>query len=521
MHTPQTQGWRGLLLALLTGSVIPLCLAPYSIWPLGIAATTTFALLLGHQSIRQVLLRSWLFGVGMYGSGVSWVYISIHDFGFTGAPLAVVMTIAFVIFLAAVFAAPFYLYGKFFNRSRLGFVLCFPIIWVFGEWLRSWIFTGFPWLYLGYSHLDTWLSAWAPIGGVFTLSFLTIFSGAALSYIYSQLFRRLDPAKRQYKLAIQAVSIALLAIWLGGLMLQEKMWTTPEGEPQSLAIIQPNIPLPMKWNPYYFPEIIDILDNSAEQHWDKDLQIWPEAAIPSVYHDMESHIDSLNTRAKESRTNLITGVLYDNPQTGEVYNGITGLGLASQMYFKQKLVPFGEYVPFEDALRGLINFFDLPSSVVRIGPHRPEGLSALSAQNQSYKIAPFICYEIVYPDFVAHYAQDKQLLLTISNDAWFGDSIGPLQHFEMARMRALENQKPLIRATNTGISAVIDPKGQVVIRGKQFVRETISSEVQLHSGVTPYSRLGSWPLLCGMLIGFIFSLYYLSYARPKTQTTTL
>ncbi len=496
-------GWRGELTALLAGVLIPLSLAPYSGWPLSLAASAALAITLNGCSGWRSFFRAFLFGIGAYGAGVSWIYVSIHDFGFTGAALATVMTAVFVLFIALLFALPFYLFGRWLNQSRLGFVLGFPAIWVLGEWLRSWLFTGFPWLYAGYAHGDNWLTGWAPVGGVFLLSFFSILSAtlichlASLTGLWGPKPQHLQ--RRDWTLNALAVA-ALLMIWVGGVALSHIRWTQAEGPRQRVAIIQPNIPLELKWNSFYHPDIVDALERDASDNWDADIQVWPEAAIPYLFHSAQFFIQDIDTRARAAGTNVFSGVLYDDVQKPEVYNSIIGMGLADGVYFKQKLVPFGEYVPFEAQLRGLIEFFDLPNSVIRVGPYRRDALQASYPDGARYGVAAFICYEVVYPDFVARNSRNASLLLTISNDAWFGDSIGPVQHFDMARFRALETQKPLIRATNTGISAIFDANGDIVEVGGQFQREVIRGTVQARSGLTPYVRFGSMPLLLLCLV---------------------
>jgi len=232
---------------------------------------------------------------------------------------------------------------------------------------------------------------------------------------------------------------------------------------------------------------------------DADIQIWPEAAVPTLYHNSEIFLDAVNQGFSD--TNIFTGILFDEESSYEVYNSIIGLGKAEGRYFKQKLVPFGEYVPFEDQLRGLIDFFNLPNSVIRRGPYLPNALQATRSDGSRYIIAPFICYEVVYPDFVADNAKDAELLFTISNDAWFGKSAGPHQHFEMVRMRALENQKDLIRSTNTGISAIVNYRGEISLRAEQFIKTSVTGKVELRQGQTPFNRFGSTPiiLLCILL----------------------
>lgn len=512
---------RDTIIALFSGALLPLALAPYSYWLLGIISTTILAALLKNLRGRQALIRSFAYGLGLFCSGSSWVYISIHDFGFTAAPLAVVLTGVFVGFLALVFSLPFALYGRYLSKSKLSYYLVFPALWVLGEWLRSWLFTGFPWLYLGYSHIDTVLGSWAPITGVFSLSFFSVLSGTLAVQVglllpqiwHNKQHNKAYKAKSDIVKCVSGVTI-IATVWISGLTLNNVQWTEPFGEAQSVAIMQPNVPLHEKWNPIYHGDIMQSLEDSAAQHWDKSIQVWPEAAIPGLYHSMQYFIDLVAQDAKASQTNIFSGVLYDQLEPLEIYNGIIGLGEAEGLYFKQKLVPFGEYMPFEEQLRGLIHFFDLPSSIIRLGPYKPDALNAVMADGRKYAVSAFICYEIVYPDFVSRNAHNANLMLTISNDAWFGDSIGPLQHFEMARMRALENQKSLIRATNTGISAIIDRNGIVTKQSVQFEKDVLTGEVYLYKGTTPFNHFGSVPIL---LLCFGLILFALGYRHKSAS----
>ena len=491
MDTQKVKSWltrsvTQYVFAFLSGGLITLSLAPFDLWPLGVIAPALLALQLKEKTPKQGFIISWFFGLGLFLSGASWVYVAINDFGMTGIPLAIVMTGMFVAGLAVVFAAPFWLYCRFFSSHQSLFI--FPAFWILGEWLRGWLFTGFPWLFIGYGHIDSLLSGWAPILGVFGVGFLASLSGVAVM----QGLLSSAPKKK-----ISAILI-VLSIWLSGALLSAINWTEQNPEDKfSIAIVQPNIDLFMKWDPRYRPYITEVLMEESSKHWDKDLLIWPEAAVPLMYHDAEAFLSELDGIAKKTQTSFITGILYDQQDPIKYYNSIIGLGLAEGIYFKQRLVPFGEYVPMEKWLRGLIHFFDLPNSLIHPGPPGQEGL-----KNHLFNIAPFICYEIVYPDLVARNSRDSELLVTISNDAWFGDSIGPIQHLQMTQMRALENGRYIIRATNTGISAVIDHKGNITKAGRQFIQTSFSSEAYRSKNNTPFSLLGSYPIIlfCFMIL---------------------
>ncbi len=497
--------WRGDILAIFTGSILPLSFAPYDWWWFGILACASLALCLKKISARRALWRSFLFAVGMYGTGISWIYVSIHDFAYTPAWLATIMTAMFVAFMALLFCWPFYFYQRFLGHSYFGVLWGFPAAWVISEWCRSWLFTGFPWLYLGYGHIDSWLSGWAPVFGVYGLSLLAAFTATSLLSI-QRASEKLSLGKRWHRKLSFITIGSVCTVWLAGLALQSISWTSPVKELRT-SIVQPNIPLEVKWNPLFRGEIMDTLLDLTEDHWQSDIVVWPEAAIPLMYHEADFFIDELDRLAAASDTALISGILYDDEKPNTFYNSIFGMGTADNIYFKQRLVPFGEYVPFEKYLRGLIHFFDLPNSIIHRGPLSQEGIKV-----KDFSVAPYICYEIVYPDLVAQMLGEAQLLVTISNDAWFGDSIGPLQHFQMAQMRALETGRYIIRGTNTGLSGIISDKGEITLAGTQFTAESISGKVTLTEGKTPFARTGSWPVL---IISFSILLFLTYKIRQR------
>ena len=501
----QLAGWRGDICALLGGGLLTLSLAPFDWWPLGILSAALLAWLLRWQSAGSGFKRAIWFGLGLYGSGASWVYVSIHQFGMAPPWLAATLTGLFALGMAIVFAAPFYVYCRWFVPSRPGYLAAFPAIWVLGEWLRSWLLTGFPWLYLGYGHVDTWLAGWAPVFGVFGVSYLAVFTGVALSYCIYDLVRakRQPPGYRCKPVQTGLTLAAVTLVWLLGLALHNLRWAQPDGEPVSIGMVQANIPQELKWQPFYLTETLAIYRELSQDAWGMDWVIWPEAAMPLLYHDAEVFLAEFEERADATDTAFMSGIIYDDPGTGDYYNTIIGLGEASGVYHKQRLVPFGEYVPLEHWLRGLIDFFDLPTSIIDSGPKGQHGLKA-----KGVRVSPYICYEVVYPDLVAANGWDSDFLITISNDAWFGDSIGPLQHFQMARMRALENGRYMVRATNNGISGIIDAMGQVVVSGGRFTRELITGEAVPMKGHTPFAHWLSLPVVLGCftnlaLVGFM------------------
>ena len=469
------------LLALFAGSLITLSLAPYNVWPAGILSCCLLLALLRHCTPRAAFFYGWLYGLGMFGTGVSWVYVSIHEHGNAGVLLAGFLTFLFAAGLALLHGIFAWVYVKLFRELMAGMLLGFPALWVIFEWQRSWLLTGFPWLYLGYSALDTWADGWAPVAGVFGLSLICTFSASCLYLAYM----------RRHTQAYLIYGTMIAALWLIGWQLQQAKWVAPAREqPLTVAIVQANIPQELKWRSEYYQPTLNLYQKMTEPLLGTDIVMWPESAIPSYYQRATDFLDPLAQQAAEKNTALITGIPWRETDSGEYYNSIVALGQGSGHYHKQRLVPFGEYVPLENWLRGLIGFFNLPMSAFSSGDKDQAPLLA-----HDFRLSPFICYEIVYPDLVRDYARNADLMLTISNDSWFGSSIGPIQHLQMARMRALENGRYLIRATNNGISAIINEQGKITARSEQFVRTTLRGEVQVLIGSTPFSLIGSTPVI--------------------------
>lgn len=494
-------GWRAALLSLAAGGMVTVSLAPFGFWPAGIMAALLLRALLEEQSRATILWRSWLFGVGLFGSGTSWVYVSIQEHGQASVPLASLLIILFTFGLALFNVIAGWLYSLTSRRQPEWNWLMFPACWVLGEWLKSWLLTGFPWLFLGYAHLATPLAGWAPLTGVLGISFIVALTGSILY----QMFKN---TRHQ-----QLISLALVgSLWLGGAALRHIDWVSAAGKPMQVAMIQPDIQQAIKWRPEAYKQIISGYLQQTEELWGTEIVIWPEAAIPRLYQNATALLEQLDRKASSSGTTLITGIPYRTAEPGasrpDLYNSVIALGQGSGIYFKQHLVPFGEYVPLERWLRGLIGFFDLPMSSFSWGPANQPPLRA-----GDHTLAPFVCYEVVYPALVARDSRHADFILTVSNDSWFGRSIGPHQHFEIARMRALENGRYLIRGTNNGISALVDHRGAVLHSARQFTRMVLQGTVVPMQGTTPFGRWGNLPVV---LLALALTLFGAFRGNPKT-----
>jgi len=303
--------------------------------------------------------------------------------------------------------------------------------------------------------------------------------------------------------AMAGLVLALTFVpWIAAPAMNRVDWTGISEQPITFAAMQGNIPQQVKWDPDFLRDQIVTYLTLTENHWDTDLILWPETAIPITQDQAGKIIEHIDGKLGENST-LITGIPWygfsDRIEDFTYHNSIMAIGNGGGMYHKQKLVPFGEYVPLQGLLRGLIGFFDLPMSSFSPGPGRQGPLKV-----NGIDVMPFICYEVAYPDFVAFNSRAAGLLLTISNDGWFGDSIGPLQHLQIARMRALETGRYMLRGTNNGVTAIINEKGQITGRIPQFERATLTGEVFTATGSTPYMRTGSWPVLTLAAILIVF-----------------
>lgn len=478
--------WLAAPLLMLAGALVHFSMAPYTLWPLAIICPWLLGLSLYRSTPSGDFWRALSFNLGLCGAGVSWIYVSISQYGSTTPAIAALLMALFIGGIAFIFSWPYWLCARFFRANRYALVLGFPAVFVLGEWMRSWLFTGFPWLYLGYGLMETPLLGWAPVLGVFGISLLSLLASGCLGLAFITLLR--DKNRRQ---AFIWLIVALIP-GLAGRALLPLHWTHTSEKPISIGMVQPNIPQEEKWDPLYYAQNIKILRELTEPLWGKDWIIWPEAAIPFLYHDAQPFLEQIDLTAKRFNSVFISGIIFDDIKQDKYYNSILARGAGgSGLYFKQRLVPFGEYVPFEEQLRGLIGFFDLPVSIINVGPEQQNGLKA-----RNLLISPAVCYEIAYPDLVARRAKDSNILLTISNDAWFADSIGPLQHFQIARMRAAETRRYVVRATNTGMSGIIDPYGKVQVVGERYKPIALSGEAVAVEGLTPYMVWLNWPVLC-------------------------
>ncbi|WP_374087556.1 apolipoprotein N-acyltransferase [Methylomicrobium lacus] len=464
----------GDVIALVAGVVYTLAFAPfnlsYAVFPaLACLFFATLAL-----SPKRAALRGYVFGLGQFGLGVSWVYVSVHDYGGGGLLGSLLIAGLFVGFWALFPALAVYLATQLPYKRSSRLLLC-PLLWVLVDYLRGRIvLEGFPWLQIAYSQLDTPLAGYIPLVGGYGTGLLAALSAALLVGIASK------PKSSLWMLA------SLAGLWIAGGWLRTQAWTQPIGEPIKTALIQGNVAQDKKWLPETRIGTILRYSQMTEAHWDSQVIVWPESAVPAYLSDVyDAFLLPLGQAAKAHRTDLIVSVPSYGNTEGEKYNSVITLGREAGMYRKVHLLPFGEYMPWQPVSGWILSHFNMRLS--QFTPGRPDQ-PLLSAGG--YRFSTSICYEDAFAENALRGLPEAAYLVNATNDAWFGDSIEPHQHLQMARMRALEAGRYLLRSTNTGATAIISPEGKVLSQAPLFTATTLTGTIEPMAGLTPFARLG-------------------------------
>ncbi|MCG5529519.1 apolipoprotein N-acyltransferase [Halorhodospira halochloris] len=481
------QGKLGVLLAGVAGACLPLSFAPFD-WSLtALVAPAILFYIAASASFKRALQAGYAFGLGMFGLGASWVFVSINEYGGAGPVLSGLVTAGFVALLALFPLAAVWLGRWVVSSPRLQLLAALPAAWVLFEWVRTWLFTGFPWLYLGYAGLGTPLSGWSPVIGVLGVSALIAWLAGLLAYLLLQ----------PRKLSLVAFLGGATAVIAVGLVI-DRSWSEVVGEPLEVALLQGNHPQDLKWDPAYRQTIRQSYAQMTAEHLGADLIIWPETALPELYeHVAEVFLQPLAEQVRDAGGTLLLGIpRRDRQAEGEpLHNSVAVLGEEPAFYAKYHLVPYGEYVPFRDVFGRSLDFLGAPMADYERGP-----VPAAVPLDSELKLGITICYEAAYPRAVARGARGADVLVNVSNDAWFGDSLAPHQHLQKARQRAAETRRWMLRSTNTGITAVIDPYGEIVEQAPQFAQTSVVAQVYKRSGPTPYMVIGDWPVVIAVLV---------------------
>lgn len=490
-HRHARRARRADLLALAAGAATPLAFAPFDLVPLAVLGPALLFATWRDAGAARAAWRGFLFGCGLFGVGVSWVYVSLYTYGHMPAPLAALGVALFVAALAAFPAAAGAVQAGFgASAPAWRLALAMPASWALFEWVRGWFLTGFPWLSLGYSQSDTALAGFAPWLGVYGMSFATALTAGLLAAAWHG---------RRYRLAFLG---AAALIWAAGAAAALPVWVRPAGTPLAVALVQGNVSLDIKWDPAHLDGIIARYLDLSRRAGAADLIVWPEAAVPGYFDRVAPQlVPRIGRLARARDADFIVGAVERDPGTGAHYNSVYALGNAEGRYRKRHLVPFGEYLPWPGLFGWIIDYLHIPMSDFRAGAAAQPPLEAAG-----HAIGISVCYEDAFGEEVIDALPAATVLVNVSEDSWFGDSLAPHQRIQMARLRTLESRRPMLRAANTGPSVIIDHRGNVLARSPQFTPYVLSGTVQPMSGMTPYARFGNVPAVSLMLLALAATL---------------
>ncbi len=492
-----------LISSFLLGVLTVLGFAPFYLFPVPVI-TIACLLYLWRKSETplQAALLGFCFGMGMFGAGVTWIYISLHEFGAVSIPIAVLLLLILCSYLSLYVTVTGWVVRKLHFRVPLLWVLFVSSLWVLFEWLRGEVsFFGFPWLTIGYSQVPSSpLAGYSPVTGVYGVSLILILSAAFISLLFEKELRSWRNI------------LFLPVVWIIGFSLQFVNWTEPQGEPVSVSLLQGNISQEMKWRPEH---VIHTMDTYAKLVFASNsrLIIAPEISLPLARDKVSAnYLKQISAHAKQNNGDILIGMIETESSSGDYYNSMFSFGTSSeQTYRKFHLLPFGEFIPLKPMFGWIINMLKIPLTDFSRGELSQKPMS-LAGQS----VAINICYEDAFGEELIYQLPQATLLANVSNDAWFGRSIGPHQHLQISQMRALETGRYMLRATNTGVSAIINERGVVLQQADVFKATALSGLVQGYTGATPYVRFGN-SLVLGFVWLFLFiCLIQIFRGRRKT-----
>ena len=474
-----------------------LAFAPLSWWPVGVIAPAALFALIRGLPPRRAAWAGAAFGVGLFAVGTYWLYTCLHTFGLVPVWLTVLLQTALVAIMAAYTAALCFVANRFWLKpgmTRDWLVL--PALWVVLEWLRGWLLSGFPWLSLGYAFIDSPLAGMAPVLGVYGVTWAAVLAAVGLVGLG---WPRTPAAHRTTAARPGAARAAALAAIAGVFVVSglagSRPWTRPSGAGISIAAVQGAVSQERKWQIDNRDATLARYAKLTDQSWDARLIVWPESALPVLANNIPDYLQSLRAAARAHDADLAIGLVNFEPATGRYFNGLLVMNEVGEgWYYKRHLVPFGEYFPVPGFVRSWMRLMSLPYDDISAGSeHQP----VLRAAGQSLGLT--ICYEDAFGSSQLGILRDATLLINVTNNAWYGNSTAPHQHLQIARMRALEAGRFLIRAANDGITAVIGPRGELLARLPQFQEAVLRAEVQPMTGLTPYARFGNYPVVAAAL----------------------
>jgi len=494
-------------LAALAGALTVFGFAPFGAALLPIATLALlFMLWRDAPTPRRAAAQGFAFGLGLFGAGVSWIYVALQTFGGMPAPLAAIGIAGFCAYLALWPALAGWLAARVAPVGSAARLAAAAGAWTLAEWLRGVVLTGFQWLSVGHAELPgSTLAGFAPIGGVFLVSLAV----AAVAAMAAAAIESLAASRRSRAALVLPLS-GIVALFCAGALLDRIAWTTPNAAPVAVTLVQGNIPQEQKFDPDLRERAFRIYTDLVAASEGR-LVVLPESAFPVFAHQVpEATLDAIASTMRARGGDALVGVFIAlPPEAGEteprLHNSVVSLGASqTQVYRKRHLVPFGETIPARGVLGPLIGqVLAIPLSDQAVGPPDQAPLAVAGE-----RVLVNICYEDAFGSELARWARGSTLLVNVTNDAWYGRSIGPWQHAQIAAMRAKETGRPMLRATNTGVTGVIDADGTPRVHLPWFRRGLLETEVVGRSGDTPFMRFGDALAagLAGILLAAAFAI---------------
>ncbi len=485
--------------ALLAGMLLSLSFAPFGWWPMAIVMPAVLIWLWEGATPRRAAVLGFWFNAGTFSVGTWWLYIAIKEIGNAPLVLALFLMAGLVAIMGSYHALLGWFVAKYLpERGAMRWLLGIPGAWLFMEWWRSWFLTGFGWLSLGYAHTDNWLGGLAPVIGQYGLGLLTLLLAGGLI--------ALALGDRRTRIIAGALYAAALGAALG---LRGMEWTEPYSRPISVAVVQGAIPQDEKWIGENLDSILELYKTRTREAHGAALIVWPEAAIPDLANNHIEYYRDVYQEASARGSSLMMGTLRaeENPKTGEdeFFNSVLSMDKATPgvgWYDKHHLVPFTEFVPVPGFVREWLRLMTLPYSDFNRGAARQTPLEAAGQ-----RISAGVCYEDAYGSTQLPALRTATMLVNVTNDAWFGRSTARYQHLQLSRMRAMEAGRPMVRAANDGVSAVIGHRGEIIASAPEYEANVLRADLQPRIGLTPYARTGNWLVICLALVFVLGSAY--------------
>jgi apolipoprotein N-acyltransferase len=441
---------------------------------------------------REAAWTGFWFSFGTFLAGTYWLYVSVHVLGKAPVWMTLGVMLGLIGIMALYNALIGYVAARWLPRGGAWrWLVGLPALWVVIEWWRGWFLSGFSWLSLGYSQTDTWLGRLAPILGVYGISLVLLVSAGALVALLR--------GSARVRLA---AALLLVAPWVAGALLGSVQWTHPSGPPVSVALIQANIPQEDKWDDNYRDQILERYRKMTESALGAKIIVWPEAALPDLANNLLPYIELVDREAQAHGSSLVMGIVRASEDGQHYYDSILALGKQASWYAKDHLVPFAEFFPVPRFVRNWLRLMSLPyDSFDRGGTHQsPLPVAGL-------QLGPTVCYEVGYGGYMLNMLPKADVLVNVTNDAWFGHSTARYEQFQMARMRTLEEGRSMMVATNDGISAIIGPHGEILASAPPFQSYVLRSSVTPRAGLTPFARVGNWLIVSLGALGLAGALW--------------